>query len=59
VDFGEIDRAIRDIEKQVKGLAEISRWGDKARIIGNRLAAQVEVLDEAVSDLKRSTLPPG
>lgn len=65
VDFDEIDRAIRDIEKQLKGLAEIGKWGetirnnserilDKARIIGKKLMAQVEVLDEAVADLRRS-----
>ena len=69
VDFGEIDRAIRDIEKQVKGLADISRWGetirsnsekilDKARIVSNKLVVQVQVLDEAVSDLKRSSTLP-
>jgi hypothetical protein len=65
VDFDEIDRAIRDIEKQVKGLAEIGKWGetirnnserilDKARIISKKLLARVEVLDEAVAALRRS-----
>ncbi|WP_041068198.1 hypothetical protein [Thiolapillus brandeum] len=65
VDFEQMDRSIRDIEKQVKGLAEITRLGetirnnsgkilDRARIISNNLMAQVEVLDRAVDDLKNS-----
>jgi len=63
VDFEQMDRAIRDIEKQVKGLADIGRWGetirsnsekilDKARIIGKKLLNQVQVLDAAVDSLK-------
>ncbi len=63
VDFGQIDRSIRDIEKQIKGLADITRLCetirnnsgkilDRARIISENLAARVEVLDRAVDDLK-------
>ena len=64
VDLKQIDRAIRDIEKQIKGLEEITRLGetirnnsgkilDRARIISKNLAAQVSVLDNAVDTLKQ------
>jgi len=63
VDFDEIDRAILDIEKQVNGLADISKWGgtiksnaekiiDKARIISDKLTSKVKVLDDRIEDLK-------
>lgn len=66
VDFDEIDRAIRDIEKQAGGLADIARWGetirnnsdkilDRVRIMSRKLSARVAVLDEAVSVLRRSS----
>jgi hypothetical protein len=63
VDLKQIDRAIRDIEKQIKGLEEITRLGetiknnsgkilDRARIISKNLVTQVDVLDNAVDMLK-------
>ncbi len=53
-----MDRAIRNIEKQVKGLTHIERRGatiqsnsekivDKARIIGKKRLNPVQVLDAA------------
>lgn len=67
VDFDEMDRAIRDIEKQLNGLADITKWGEtiknssekiveRARIVTKNLTGHINVLDTAVSDLKRISL---
>jgi hypothetical protein len=63
-DYEAIERAIRAIEKQAQGLEEITRLTktirsnsenvlDRARIMGDELARQVQALDTHFGDLRR------
>lgn len=62
-DFESLERAIREIEKQIQGFDEITRSGEtiknssdkilnRARIMKDAVGKQLRVLDEMVGDLK-------
>lgn len=64
IDATEMDRAIRDIEKQASGLEEITTWAetikkngdkivDKARIMTDKIMRQVNGLDRFMEDIKQ------
>ena len=64
-DFGAIDKAIREVEKQTEGLGDIERMTGTIRsnaekilrkcdVMRGKLFRQVEELDEGVADLKQS-----
>ena len=63
-DFSEIDRAIREIEKQTNGLGDIETWTGtirsnadkivkKCETMRHKLHQQVEQLDDRIHDLRQ------